>query len=142
MPDRDDPKSQFKCCINKGLGQEKAEGSLHFLFIFSCDLLGVGEGCLSDFNPPWCTVAFQFTDLHYDNIFLNLWAEVQHQTHLKTFKKKRGRMGKIPRREIFWLVQSSPLTQVRSAAQKRISSSKGKSLLLLFYGLDQRTQQH
>lgn len=99
MPDRDDPKSQFKCCINKGLGQEKAEGSLHFLFILSYDLVGVGEGCLSDFNPPWCTVAFQFTDLHYDNIFLNLWAEVQHQTHLRTLKKEKGRGGRNTQRK-------------------------------------------
>lgn len=101
MPDRDDPKSQFKCCINKGLGQEKAEGSLHFLFILSYDLVGVGEGCLSDFNPPWCTVAFQFTDLHYDNIFLNLWAEVQHQTHLRTLKKEKGREGKNTQKRNF-----------------------------------------
>lgn len=108
MPDRDDPKSQFKYCINKGLGQEKAEGSLHFLFILSYDLVGVGEGCLSDFNPPWCTVAFQFTDLHYDNIFLNLWAEVQHQTHLRTFKKGGGRGEKYPEEKIFLASIVSP----------------------------------
>lgn len=89
MPDRDDPKSQFKCCINKGLGQEKAEGSLHFLFILSYDLVGVEEGCLSDFNPPWCTVALQFTDLHYNNIFFKFMGRGAASNSLKELKREK-----------------------------------------------------
>lgn len=67
MPDRDDPKSQFKCCINKGLGQEKAEGSLHFLFILSYDLVGVGEACASLTLIPH-GVQWRFSSLTYITI--------------------------------------------------------------------------
>lgn len=69
MPDRDDPKSQFKCCVNKGLGQEKAEGSLQFLFILSYDLVGVEEGCLT---LILCGVQWCFRSLTYI-IIIYIW---------------------------------------------------------------------